>query len=41
MLFMLTQELNKIMNIFIPGAGEELDPGLSGHAHLPGLYQPL
>lgn len=41
MLFTLTRELNKIMSVFIPVAGEELDPGQSGHTHLPGMHQPI
>lgn len=37
-LFLLTRELNKIMSMIISVAGEELDPGQSGHAHLPGIH---
>lgn len=38
-LFALTPELNQIMSVIIPVEGEELDPGQSGHAHLPGIHQ--
>lgn len=40
-LFSLTQERNKIMSVIIPVAGEGLDPGQSGHAHLLGMHQPI
>lgn len=29
------------MSVIIPVAVEELDPGQSGHAHLPGMHQPI
>lgn len=38
---MLTRELNKIMSVIIPVTREELGPGQSGHAHLPGMHQPI
>lgn len=41
LLFVSTQEQNKIMSVIIPVAVEELDPVQSGHAHLPGMHQPI
>lgn len=40
-LFTLTRELNKIMSMVIPVAGENLDPGQARHAHLPGMHKPI
>lgn len=40
-LFAVTPELNKIMSMIIPVAGEELDAGQLGHAHLPGIHQAI